>query len=184
MKLRIAMLAAFAWGSSLAPAEAADLCRARVLRNVHPMEYDAETIRRGETVDAVTQLMRDNRAGRAYYCSHGGYCLPTHVMIGGRRVPALRLLNCTVDMAHPYVDADTIYYELVMDRRRNSAATLRFDAIDNRLLDIGMCSACAWNAAYAYIHRPNSLCGVLVRRALAGSPAARRRLTIDDACAR
>lgn len=184
MKAKIAVLAGLAWVSTSVSAEAADLCRARVLRDIHPMEYDAETIRRGETVDAVTQFMRDHRTGRTFFCSHGGYCLPTYAMIGGRRVPAMRLLNCTVDMAHPYTDAEETSYETVMDRRRNSAATMRLDEVDNRLLAIGMCSACAWNAAYTYTRRPNSPCGVLVRRALAGNSAARRRLVIDDACSR
>lgn len=179
MKLKFTLLAAIALGST--SAEAADHCRATVLQNVHPMEYESETVRRGETVEAVTQLTRDRRTGRTYYCSHGGYCLPTHVMIAGRRVPALRLLNCRIDMAHAAGDANETTYETVMDSRRNSAATLRLDDVDNQLLDLGMCSACAGYAAYAYVHRPNSPCGVLVRQALAGDRAARRRL-MDDVC--
>ncbi len=52
------------------------------------------------------------------------------------------------------------------------ASTLKeYDASD-RLVSLGLCSACADGAAYRYVHAPQSKCAQLVQRALMGNRAA------------
>lgn len=167
-------------------ASAADLCRAVVLRPVRPVGVPGGRAERpGTVLTAVTQYARNRRTGQTSICSHGGYCYPTHVRVGGKLLPALRVTNCTVDLRRPdppipgIVDDDIIYYFKV-DRGRNSAAALRLDDVENRLLEMGMCSACAGTAADAYVHKPNSACGKLTRRVLEGNPVARRELVEND----
>ena len=182
MKIKIAMLAAIIGLAT--SANAADLCRAVALQDVRA---NGDTIpyglRRGEIITAVTQLTTDRRTGITSICSHGGGCYPATVVIGGRRVPTLRMLNCSWDMAHPGRYGDETIYSSVVDRRRNSARALREDDVDNALLEMGLCSACAGNAAAWYARRPTSPCGIRVRQALEGNPIARRRLlNSEDAC--
>lgn len=158
---------------------AEDLCRAQALRDVGAMENSASVLARGEFQDAVTQYNREVATGQTSLCSHGGYCYPTHVSVGGQRVEALRLVNCTVG-AESWRDAETISYSVVVDRSRNSAASLRFDDVENQLVEFGTCAACADNAARHYIERPQGQCGILVRQALEGNPVARRRFANSE----
>lgn len=155
---------------------AADICRATVVHSVRANEEPNSILRPGSINTAIAQFTRDRRTGVTSYCSHGGYCYPTHVIVRGRRVEAQRLLNCSVDMAHPVRSGDKTIYALTVDRQRNSPQALRIDDANNRLLEMGMCSACAGTAAEAYVRRPTSACGTLTRQALEGNPIARRRL--------
>jgi hypothetical protein len=161
-------------------ADAADTCTATALMNIPAggMGYSA---RKGERIEAITQYTKTE--GRWYYCSHGGGCYSALVNVGGKPVKAIRLNNCYVDFTH--VDAsygDLIYYVRI-DRKRNSAAALRYEDIDNRFLEIGYAPPLASTAAMAYIHRPASPCGRLARMVLEGNPDARRRLNADtNAC--
>jgi len=161
-------------------ARAADSCTATALVNIPAggMGYHAK---KGEKIDAVTELVKSE--GRTYYCSHGGGCLAAYVRVGEKNVKAIRLDNCYVDLAHPHADTDEIVYYVEIDRRRNSAATLRYDDIDNEFLAMGLAPPFAATAALAYIRRPTSACGRLARMALEGSPDARRRINSNkNAC--
>lgn len=160
-----------------AVANAADSCTATVLTNI-PKSGMGYAAKRGEKITAVTQYMKTE--GRWYYCAHGGGCYSAFVKVRGKPAKAIRLDNCLVDFRH--VDAsygDVIYYTQI-DRSLNSTATLRLDDVDNRLLDLGLCSACAGTAAYEYVHHPKSACANLTRQALEGNPVAIRRLRDDD----
>lgn len=159
-------------------ASAADLCRALALRDVAASEDSSFVIPRGEHLESVTQFRRDFATGRTLFCSHGGYCYPTHVYIRGEAVEALRLVNCTVG-AEDSRDEEGAIFAVVVDRERNDPEALRFDDIENQLLDFGACSACADNATQHYLRRPQGQCGILVRQALEGNPLARRRLADD-----
>ena len=169
------IIAALVFPSS---ALAEDLCRAEALREVGALEDSSSVMQRGEVQPAVTQFRREIATGRTSFCSHGGYCYPTHVYVGNQRVEAMRLVNCNVG-AEAFRDEEMIVYSVEVDRTRNNPADLRFDDVENQLISFGACAACADNAAQHYIQRPGDQCGVLVRQALEGNPSARRRLADD-----
>ena len=156
---------------------AADLCKGTALRDF-ANDGGGYTFKRGERIEAITQYVVRGRGDS--YCSHGGGCYPAHVVVGGRRVPTLALTNCSVDRHNPERAGGETMYPLVVDPRRNTAFDLKYDRTDNALLDLGLCSACASNAAYAYVRRPRSTCGRTVGMALAGNKRARRDLAGDN----
>lgn len=60
---------------------------------------------------------------------------------------------------------------------RRVTSSERIPDIDNRLQELGLCSACAGNAARIYVEQPASLCGKLIKHSLEGDPAALETLT-------
>ena len=152
-------------------ASAADICRAIALRDVAAMESADSVIPRGSYDEAITQYRVNKRTGVSVFCSHGGYCYPTHVRINGQKVEALRLVNCQIGRKN-YEDAEENFYSVEVDRAKNSPSVLRRDDINNRLLEIGLCSACADNVAQWYVTQPASQCAQLALKALEGAPTA------------
>jgi hypothetical protein len=61
-------------------------------------------------------------------------------------------------------------------RSKIPLALLRHDDLDNKFLEMGLCSACADNVAQYYIKQPNSQCATLARAALEGNPEALQTL--------
>lgn len=154
------------------PAYAEDLCRAKALRDVSPNSGGNYVIAAGDYVTAVTQYEIDPETGRRSFCSHGGGCYPETVTVAGRgEVKALVLENCIIGR-----QIDHGLYAVEIDRSLNSAADLRFNDIEDRLIDIGMGVAPADNAARHYVKNPSGPCGRLVLRALEGDHGARRAL--------
>lgn len=78
------------------PSEATKICRAKVLHDVRAMNDAPSTMKAGEDWTDVTQFWANKETDDSYYCQHGGYCYPSHVEIGGKKVPAIKLLNCSV----------------------------------------------------------------------------------------
>lgn len=156
------------------PAHAADICNAVALVDI-PDTITGYGLKKGEIDDAVTQYNVDAN-GEGQFCSHGGGCYPRYLIKGGKKVEALRLTNCKIGAAEPAIaglpDDGSVTYDIEVDRSKNSAAALKIDDVDNALLNLGMCSACAGNAAYLYIHSPASECGSKVANALAGDKSA------------
>ena len=74
-----------------------DMCEATALRDVPALEAPTAIIRKGQLDTAITQFRVDKRNGDTSFCSHGGYCYPTHAKVGGDKLQALRMKNCTVD---------------------------------------------------------------------------------------
>lgn len=68
----------------------------------------------------------------------------------------------------PFPDEEYTFYEVDIDRSKNSASDLRYDDLDNQLLNLGLCSACASNAPMT-LKKPKSKCGKLVKAALEGN---------------
>lgn len=157
---------------------AADLCRAIALRDVPAIGNPTSILSRGGFDTAITGYYVNKKTGMASFCSHGGNCYPTHVTVGGRKVEALRLTNCKIGnpSPSPYDDPDEISYDVDVIRSKNSPAELQYDDLDNRLLEMGLCSACASNVASLYLKNPNSRCGQLTRKALEGNPVALEKL--------
>ena len=56
----------------------ADLCKAVALRDVAAVEAPNSVLPRGSYDDAVTQYRVNKQTGMTTFCSHGGYCYPTH----------------------------------------------------------------------------------------------------------
>jgi hypothetical protein len=75
---------------------AADICKAIALRDVPAIEQPTSIIKRGDYDDAITQFRVDKDTGDTSFCSHGGYCYPTHILDNGNKMEALRLTNCKV----------------------------------------------------------------------------------------
>jgi hypothetical protein len=149
----------------------ADLCKAIALRDVAAVEAADSVLPRGAYDDAITQYRVNKKSGMTTFCSHGGYCYPTHVRINGEKVEALRLINCKVG-ARNDEDADDIFYSVDVLRSKNSPAALRLDDLDNKFLEMGLCSACAGNVAMFYVKKPDSRCAQLAKLALEGNPIA------------
>jgi hypothetical protein len=153
----------------------ADLCKAVALRDVAAVEAPDSVLARGSYDEAVTQYRVNKLTGMATFCSHGGYCYPTHVRINGQKVEALRLVNCSI--GEPYDESnDEVFYSVDVVRSKNSAAELRLDDLDNKFLKMGLCSACAGNVAVYYVKKPASQCARLAKQALEGNPVAADKL--------
>jgi hypothetical protein len=155
------------------PAFAADICEAVATRDIPAVEAPDSILKKGEKDSAITQYRVSKKTGKAVFCSHGGYCYPAD---------GLRLLNCKVGTKDNYDDPEDIYYSVDVIRSKVPGATLRYDDLDNRLLQMGMCSACASNAATEYLKHPGSRCARIVKSALEGNPVATKALTEGDAC--
>jgi hypothetical protein len=166
----VTIAALFAYAT---PALAADICEAVAIRDVPAVEAADSIIKKGEKDTAITQYRVSKSTGKAVFCSHGGYCYPAD---------GLRLLNCKVGAKDNYDDPDDTYYSVDVIRSKVPATTLRYDDLDNRLLQMGMCSACASNAANEYLRHPGSRCGRTVKSAIEGNPVATKALTEGDAC--
>jgi hypothetical protein len=69
-------------------------------------------------------------------------------------------------------DPEEVFYSVDVIRSKIAPAQLRIDDLDNRLLELGLCSACAGNVAYLYVNKPASRCAKLAGQALEGNPAA------------
>ena len=165
-----------------AVAFANDICRAIALRDVAAIQAPDSVIPRGGYDDAITQYNINKQTKMTSFCSHGGYCYPTHIYINGQKQEALRLMNCKVG-TKAFEDTEEVSYSVDVDRSRNSAATLRESDVSQRLLDMGLCSACASNATAFYVRKPTSACGRLARQALEGNPVAADKLREDpDYC--
>jgi hypothetical protein len=165
-------------------ANAADICKAVALRDVPSLDDPGSVLRKGDFDEAVTQYRIDKKTGLPSICSHGGYCYPTAIIESGKQVDVLQLTNCKIGKPEPDAnDEDYLYYDVEVLRNKNSASALRYDDLDNRLLEIGMCSACAGNAADIYIKHPSSKCGKVVKRALEGDTDSQAALTANpDYC--
>ena len=141
---------------------ASDLCEAIALEDVSAIESPESIIKKGELDTSITQYnLPDESSREPYFCSHGGYCYPTHIIKNGIRTEALRLTNCKIV-------GDSV--EVI--RSKVDSSTLRFNDVDEKLQSFGMCNACAGNATDFYLKKPKSKCGKLVKQALEGNPTA------------
>jgi hypothetical protein len=163
-------------------APAADLCRALALRDVAAVEAPDSILPRGSYDEAVTQYRVNRQTGMTTFCSHGGFCYPTHVRVNGQKVEALRLINCKIGERN-YEDKEEIFYAIDVARSKNSSGALRLDDLDNKFLEMGLCSACAGNVAMFYVKKPSSPCAQLAKQALEGNPVATDKLrNFPDYC--
>jgi hypothetical protein len=163
-------------------ASSADLCRALALRDVPAAETPDSILPRSNYDEAVTQYRVNKQTGMTTLCSHGGYCYPTHVRVNGQKVEALRLINCKIGERN-YEDKEEIFYTVDVVRSKNSSGTLRLDDLDNKFLEMGLCSACAGNVAMFYVKKPSSPCAQLAKQALEGNPVATDKLrNFPDYC--
>jgi hypothetical protein len=162
-------------------AAAADSCSAVALMTIpdwgdgDPADSRGNLLIKGQVDDAITQYLVNRKTGNAVFCSHGGYCYPRYLTVDGQKVEALRLTNCKIGAVETGFTGngdDTITYDVDIDRSKASTATLKYDDLDNALLALGMCNACADNAADIYLKHPESRCGATVAAALAGNKQA------------
>lgn len=171
--LRLTVLLALA---AATPAVAADICEAIALHDVPSLDNPEAILKKGERDRAVSQYRVNKKTGATSICSHGGSCYPLFLIENGQKIEALRLTNCKVGAKDPFDDPDEIFYNLDVIRAKVPAEQLRIDDLDNKLLDMGLCSACANNVAYLSVKQPGSRCAKLTARALAGDPGAVKTL--------
>lgn len=174
--LWVAMLLAAGQG------RAADICEAVALRDVPALSNPDSILKKGSFDESITQFRVNKRTGETSFCSHGSYCYPTHVMVGGGKFQALRMTNCTVDAkGFEDPDEDDIIYGVSPVRSKIDPSRLRTDDLDNKFLSMGLCSACADNVAHFYVDKPQSQCAVLAKGALEGNPDAVEKLQSNPA---
>src|SRR3984893_17985666 len=116
------------------PTSSADLCKAIVLKDLPAIENPASMLARGDYDTAITQYQKDKFYGTTSFCSHGGYCYPTHVKVRGQTIEALRLLNCKVGTPISE-DKNEIIYSVEVDRSKNTTEDLHREDLDNRFLE-------------------------------------------------
>ena len=178
--LPVVAVVSFMLGTS---ASAADICKAIALRDVPALEAPESVLKRGEYDTAITQYRVNKKTGLTSFCSHGGYCYPTHIVENGAKVEALRLTNCKIGKRDEWNDPEEIFYSVDVLRSALTETELKIEELDNKLLDLGLCSACASNVAYLYIHQPQSRCAALTRKVLGGDAQALEDLKQDpDYC--
>jgi len=182
----LGFLTALIWLGVAGYAQAADICNAVALVDVpnspESIQYGSNPIafKKGEIVEAVTQYSVDRKSGVGSFCSHGGGCYPRYITIGNRRVEALRLVNCKIGgEVIGSGDEEEAIYSIDVDPSKNDPGVLRYDAADDALIEIGMSSAGASNAADKYIKEPQSQCGRVVARALGGDADAKAELQTE-----
>lgn len=150
------------------PAHAEDSCKALVLRDVAAVENPTSFLKRGSYYDVITQYRVNRKTGLAIFCSHGGYCYPAK---------AMRLTNCKVGKAEPTDNSDAdIYYDVDIIRSKWSPADLRLEDLTNKLIEMGLCNACAQNVAHLYFAKPSSKCALLTKKAVEGDQVALSKL--------
>ena len=147
---------------------AADICQGKVINSLKTKDDPNPYYKVGDTITAITQYNYDIEKKSYSFCSHGGGCYPRYNKVNGKTVESIQLKNCSIG---EIIDRDQyeISYKLNVDRKNNSTSKLRFNDIENKLLDFNMCSACANNATNYYIKQPNSKCGKVVKSALEGN---------------
>jgi hypothetical protein len=175
MKLLARMILVLLTLESIGAAQAADLCKALAIRDVPAIESATSIIKRGSYDEAITQFRVSKTNGDTSFCSHGGYCYPTHVPQGGDKMEALRLTNCKVG-ARIDDDANMVIYGVDVVRAAVPSTELTIDDLDNQLRAMGLCSACADNVADVYFKKPESACAKTTRKALEGNPDALNNL--------
>jgi hypothetical protein len=152
-----------------------DLCRAVALVHVPSIENPESALAPGEVQDSVTQYRVSKKTGVGSFCSHGGYCYPRFITIGGKLTEALQLQNCRIG-GKTFEYEDDTGYSVDLDRSKNSQADLKYNDLTKTLSSMGLCNACADNAAQYYLQKPSSECGLLVKSALEGDPASKEKL--------
>jgi hypothetical protein len=111
----------------------ADLCKAVALRDVAAVEAPDSVLARGSYDDAVTQYRVNKQTGMTTFCSHGGYCYPTHVRVNGQKMEALRLINCKIGSRN-YEDKDEVFYSVDVVRSLIRPACSRAGKADRFVL--------------------------------------------------
>jgi hypothetical protein len=97
--------------ASVMVAHATDsICKAVAKYTTLETEDFPYALKRGESIDVVTQYNVNKKTGVTSICSHGGGCYPAE---------ALRLTNCIVDKSKAaYEDGDERSYGLTLYGRR------------------------------------------------------------------
>lgn len=150
-------------------AAAADICEALVLRDVPAIEDPNSILKKGTIDGQVTEYQVNKLTGQTSLCSHGGYCYPMRIELDGAFVEALKLTNCRIVGVRSYDDGENLIYEVDPIRSIIPPDLLRYDDLDNKFLNLGLCSACAKNVTKYYLSQPKSQCAQLARLALEGN---------------
>ena len=180
MPIRVALCAALLLAAG--QGRAADICEATALRDVPSLENPDSVLKKGAVQESITFFRVNKKTGETSFCSHGGYCYPTHTMVGGGKFQALKMTNCSVmAQGSEGLGDEFVYYGVLPVRSKIEPKKLRTDDLDNKLLAMGLCTSCADNIAQYYLNKPQSDCAVLAKDALEGNPDALAHLQDNPA---
>jgi hypothetical protein len=163
--------------------KASNFCRAIALVDTSAQEDSHFILYKGQVADGVTQYSFNKLTGDGAYCQHGGLCYPRYVMRNSQKIEVLHLENCSIGRGVPF-DADhpqgVWIYSLDVDPSQSSSNDVSESNVYDDLVKLGMCNACADNAAHIYIHSPHSRCYALIKRAIVGNKSSIDKLLALD----
>jgi len=178
MKLRyIVCLLATAFCLCRGPSQADPyVCEGVALRDAHA-QAPAAVIHQGARVVGIVRYQVDTKTGEDWYCAREN-CYQAHVIVDGAKVEAIHLANCRVGELQILQDPKDPIKNYSMDllAAGDPSKALSFHEVDMRVSRMGLCASCVDNARDSYMRDPQSRCGQLVGKALAGNPQAKKTL--------
>ncbi len=153
------------------------ICEGVASRDAHARENASLLMRQGERRSDFGWYVVDEKTGQDWYCGRDN-CYEAHVVVGGAKVEGVRLTNCRNGALNWGADAKNPIKSYNLDRLAagDPATALTFQEIGKRLDGMGLCDDCFDNARESYMRDPQSPCGQLVGKAMAGDAQARKTL--------
>lgn len=147
-------------GCLLAPLQAhADPdCRAILLHDVKAFGGSEISEKAGSIIDFIHLENVNDDGSPETYAVHGGSFY---------KASDIKLLNCHINKKRND-DGKGFSYDTVLDDTPENAAEILRSTIESKLSALGLCSACASNAAQSYLNPQDSACKRAVKSILDG----------------
>ncbi|WP_424361027.1 hypothetical protein [Methylocystis parvus] len=177
MKSKQAVHVAMALMMSAGASSASEfICEGVASRDAHARENPALMMKQGERRSDFGWYVVDEK-GQDWYCARDN-CFEAHIVAGGAKVEGVRLTNCRIGAAAWGADPKNPVKSYDLDRLAagDPATALTFQQVGKRLDGMGLCDDCYDNARESYMRDPQSPCGQLVGKAMAGDAQARNTL--------
>jgi hypothetical protein len=152
------------------------VCEGVALRDAHAQNLTA-AIHQGARVVGIARYEVDTKTGEDWYCAPGN-CYQAHLTVDGVKVEAIHLANCRVGGQMILQDPETPIKEYTIEllAAGDPSKGLSFHDVDMRVGRMGLCASCEDSAVDSYMRDPQSRCGQLVGKALAGDREAKKTL--------
>lgn len=152
------------------------VCEGVALRDAHAQD-PAAVIHQGARVVGIVRYEVDTKTGEDWYCAREN-CYQAHVIVEGAKVEAIHLANCRAGGLQIFQDPKNPIREYTMEllAAGDVSKALSFHDVDMRVSRMGLCASCEDNAVDSYMRDPQSPCGQLVGRAIAGDQQAKKTL--------
>lgn len=143
----------------------ADECRGVVIKDIPGNDYDGKA---GSIVEQLHSYEGKPDGTPLTYAVHGGSVYPAD---------HIKILNCSIRKI-----ATDPYYDLVLNNTSENADDIIMQKAQEKLSNMGIDNADASNAAYAYAKSPQSACGKMAARAIAGDTSASEFIMSAGVC--